>query len=253
MKNALGDPQSALVLGGTSDIARATLAALVARRLRTVVLAGRDVAALTEVATELEALGATTVEVEAFDALSPEGHAELVGRVFDRHPDLDVALVSFGVLGDQDRAEHDNVEAARIVATNYLGAVTTCLPLARRMADQGHGTIVVLSSVAGERARRSNFVYGSSKAGLDAFAQGLGDALHGTGAAVMVVRPGFVRSKMTEGLPDVPFTTSPEAVADAVVAGLAKGAEVVHVPPVLRYVFSAIRHVPRPLFRKLPI
>ena len=253
MKNALGDPQSALVLGGTSDIARATLAAMVGRRLRTVVLAGRNVDALAEVGAELEALGATTVEVEAFDALAPGEHAELIDRVCDRHPDLDVALVSFGVLGDQDLAEKDNVEAARIVATNYLGAVTTCLPLARRMADQGHGTIVVLSSVAGERARRSNFVYGSSKAGVDAFAQGLGDALHGTGAGVMVVRPGFVRSKMTTGLPDAPFTTTPEAVADAIVAGLAKGDEVVHAPPFLRYVFSAIRHVPRPLFRKLPI
>jgi decaprenylphospho-beta-D-erythro-pentofuranosid-2-ulose 2-reductase len=253
MNNALGDPQSALVLGGTSDIARATLAAMVARRLRTIVLAGRDVDALGAVAADLKALGATTVEVETFDALAPGDHAEMVGRVFDRHGDIDVALVSFGVLGDQNKAEHDNVEAARIVATNYLGAVTTCLPLARRMADQGHGTIVVLSSVAGERARRSNFVYGSSKAGLDAFAQGLGDALHGTGAAVMVVRPGFVRSKMTAGMDDVPFTTTPEAVADAVVAGLAKGAEAVYVPPVLRYVFSVIRHVPRPLFRKLPI
>lgn len=253
MKNALGDPQSVLVLGGTSDIARATLVAMVARRLRTVVLAGRDVAALTEVGAELQALGADIVEVEAFDALAPGDHHELVERVFDRHPDLDVALVTFGVLGDQDLAERDNVEAARIAATNYLGAVTTCLPLARRMALQGHGTIVILSSVAGERARRSNFVYGSSKAGLDAFAQGLGDSLHGTGAGVMVVRPGFVRSKMTAGMDDVPFTTTPEAVADAVVAGLAKGADLVHVPSALRYVFSAIRHLPRPVFRKLPI
>jgi decaprenylphospho-beta-D-erythro-pentofuranosid-2-ulose 2-reductase len=177
----------------------------------------------------------------------------LVGRVFDRHPDLDVALVSFGVLGDQDQAEHDNVEAARIVATNYLGAVTTCLPLARRLADQGHGTLVVLSSVAGERARRSNFVYGSSKAGLDAFAQGLADALHGTGVEVVIVRPGFVTSSMTEGLDPAPMSTTPDAVAEAVVDAIGSGSGVVHVPGTLRWVFTVLRHLPRPVFRRLPL
>lgn len=253
MKNALGEVQSALVLGGTSDIARATLSALVARRLRTVVLAGRDPAALAGVVAELEGKGATSVAVEAFDALDHDSHAGFVERVFERHGDIDVALVAFGVLGDQERAEADNAEALRIAATNYLGAVTTCLPLARYMGGQGHGTIVVLSSVAGERARRSNFVYGSSKAGLDALAQGLGDALHGSGARVMIVRPGFVRSKMTAGLDDVPFTTTPEAVADSIVAGLARNADVVYVPAALRALFSVLRHVPRPLFRKLPL
>ncbi|MGI8758345.1 MAG: decaprenylphospho-beta-D-erythro-pentofuranosid-2-ulose 2-reductase [Acidimicrobiales bacterium] len=253
MKDSLGDPQSALVLGGTSDIALATVRAMIPRRLRTVVLAGRDTGAMAGVAGELRTAGATTVDVERFDALATDDHADLVERVFTRHGDIDVALVSFGVLGDQDRAEHDNAEAARIAATNYVGAVTTCLPLARRMAAQGHGTIVVLSSVAGERARRSNFVYGSSKAGLDAFAQGLGDSLQGTGARVLVVRPGFVHTKMTAGMPEVPLSTTPEAVAEAIIAGLRRGAEVVHVPASLRYVFSAIRHLPRPLFRKLPI
>ncbi len=253
MKDSLGDPQSALVLGGTSDIALATVRAMIPRRLRTVVLAGRDTDALDEVAGELRAAGATTVDVEHFDALATDDHTGLIERVFTRHGDIDVALVSFGVLGDQEKAEHDNAEAARIAATNYVGAVTTCLPLARRMAAQGHGTIVVLSSVAGERARRSNFVYGSSKAGLDAFAQGLGDSLRGTGAGVLVVRPGFVHTKMTAGMPDVPMSTTPEAVAEAIVGGVRRGAEVVHVPGSLRYVFSAIRHLPRPLFRKLPI
>ncbi len=253
MKNALGEPQSVLVLGGTSDIALATVRLMVPRRLRTVVLAGRDQAAMSRVADELRALGATTVGVEPFDALATDDHATLIDRVFERHGDIDLALVAVGVLGDQERAEADNAEAVRIAATNYLGALSTCLPLARHMARQGHGTIVVLSSVAGERARRSNFIYGSSKAGLDAFAQGLGDALHGTGVRVMVVRPGFVRSKMTEGMPDVPLSTTPEVVAKAIVEGLARGATLVHVPRSLRYVFSAIRHLPRPLFRKLPI
>ena len=252
MKNALGDPQSVLVLGGTSDIALATVRAMAQRRLQSVVLAGRDTDALAVAADELRGLG-LAVEVEPFDALDTDSHAGLVERVFDRHGDIDVALVAFGVLGDEEEARRSVAEARRIVATNYLGAVTTCLPLARRMTAQGHGTIVVLSSVAGERARKANFVYGSSKAGVDAFAQGLGDSLVGTGVGVLVVRPGFVRTKMTAGREEGPLSTTPEAVADAIVSGLAKGAEVVHVPATLRYVFTILRHLPRPLFRKIPM
>jgi decaprenylphospho-beta-D-erythro-pentofuranosid-2-ulose 2-reductase len=120
------------------------------------------------------------------------------------------------------------------------------------MRRQGHGTLVVLSSVAAERTRRANFVYGSTKAGLDGFAQGLGDALAGSGAHVLVVRPGFVPTRMTAGRPPAPLATTPEAVAAATVAGIAAGKDVVWVPPVLRYVFALFRHLPRRLWRKLP-
>ena len=137
------------------------------------------------------------------------------------------------------------------IIANYAGPVSTLLHLANRFRAQGHGSIVVLSSVAGERVRKANYVYGSSKAGLDAFAQGLGDALAGTGVRVLVVRPGWVRTKMTEGMDPAPFPTTPEGVADVVAAGLAKGADVVWAPPVLRAVFSAFRHLPRPLWRKV--
>jgi decaprenylphospho-beta-D-erythro-pentofuranosid-2-ulose 2-reductase len=254
MQDALGNPQSALVLGGTSDIAVATLRALVGRRLRTIVLAGRSPEAMEAgPAAELRRLGATTVETEPFDALDPASHEALIDRVFARHPHLDLVLVAFGVLGDQEEAERSNDEALRVAATNYVGVVTTCLPAARHLKAAGHGTIVVLSSVAGERARRANFVYGSSKAGADAFAQGLGDALHGSGARVLIVRPGFVRSSMTAGMEEAPMATTPEAVADAIVTGLAKGSEVVHVPPALRVVMSGLRHLPRQVFRRMPI
>jgi decaprenylphospho-beta-D-erythro-pentofuranosid-2-ulose 2-reductase len=254
VEDALGNPQSALVLGGGSDIALATLRLLVDRRLRTVVLAGRSTDELERgPADELRSRGATTVEVEPFDALDTDSHEALVERVFDRHQHVDLVLAAFGVLGDQQRAEEDNEEALRIAATNYVGVVTACLPAARRLRAQGHGTLVVLSSVAGERARRANFVYGSSKAGADAFAQGLGDALHGSGARVMIVRPGFVRTSMTEGMEEAPMATTPEAVGEAIVRGLGKGSEVVHVPPVLRVVFSGLRHLPRPVFRRMPI
>jgi decaprenylphospho-beta-D-erythro-pentofuranosid-2-ulose 2-reductase len=123
------------------------------------------------------------------------------------------------------------------------------LVVADRFRRQGHGTLVVLSSVAAERARKANYVYGSSKAGLDAFAQGLGDALVGTGARVMVVRPGFVHSRMTAGMASQPFATTPDVVATQIMRGLARGSDTVWAPPLVRWVFVVMRHLPRPLWR----
>jgi len=137
--------------------------------------------------------------------------------------------------------------------TNLLGAVSALTVLGERVRTQGHGDLVVLSSVAGERVRRSNFVYGASKAGLDGFATGLADALHGSGARLLVVRPGFVVGKMTAGLPAAPLSTTPEAVAEATVKGLRGTGTVIWVPAPLRLVMSVLRHVPRPVFRRLPV
>ncbi|MEU9389183.1 decaprenylphospho-beta-D-erythro-pentofuranosid-2-ulose 2-reductase [Streptomyces sp. NPDC048324] len=251
MKDAFGLPQSLLVLGGTSEIALATARRLIARRTRVVWLAGRPSPALETAAAELRALG-TEVHTVAFDALDPGAHEEVLGKVF-AEGDVDMVLLAFGVLGDQAGDEREPAAAVRVVQTNYTGAVSAGLVAARALQAQGHGSLVVLSSVAGERARRSNFIYGSSKAGLDAFAQGLGDALHGTGVHVMVVRPGFVRSKMTEGLPETPLATTPESVATAVELGLRRRSETVWVPGALRVVMSALRHVPRGLFRRLAL
>jgi decaprenylphospho-beta-D-erythro-pentofuranosid-2-ulose 2-reductase len=251
MRDALGGVQSVLVLGGGSEIALATVQKLVADRCRTVVLAGRDPAALESAADQLRAAGASTVDVVAFDALDPASHEQVINAVFDDHGDIDIVLLAFGVLGDQTNFDTHPSEAARAVSANYVGAVSSGLAVANRLRGQGHGVLVVITSVAGERARKDNFVYGSSKAGLDAFAQGLGDALVGTGARVMVVRPGFVHTKMTEGQDPAPFSTSADVVADAVVDGLRRNREIVWAPPVLRYVFSAMRHLPRPVWRKV--
>ena len=253
MQDSLGSVQSVLVLGGGSDIALATLRELVQRRARTIVLAVRKPETVADVASELRAAGATTVETIAFDALDTSSHESLIDDVFERFGDIDLALLAFGVLGDQEVAEVDARAAVDIAEVNYVGAVSITVPIAQRMRSQGHGAIVALSSVAGERARRSNFVYGSSKAGMDAFFQGLGDSLVGTGVKVMIVRPGFVTTKMTDGMDAAPLSTTPEAVATAIVRGLERGSETVWVPSTLRYVMAALRHVPRPVFRKLPI
>jgi decaprenylphospho-beta-D-erythro-pentofuranosid-2-ulose 2-reductase len=248
VKDSLGSVQSVLVLGGGSEIALATVRELVGRRATTVVLAARRPDALEAEVKELRELAAgrpnVTIEAVPFDADALDSHDAFVDGVFDRFGDFDVVLIAFGVLGEQSRAERDSAAAVDIARVNYLDPVGVAVPVANRLRAQGHGTIVVLSSVAGERARRSNFVYGSTKAGLDAFFQGLGDAL---------VRPGFVHTKMTEGLDPAPLATTPEAVAEAIVRGLERGSEIVWVPPALRWVMTVLRHVPRPLFRKLPL
>jgi decaprenylphospho-beta-D-erythro-pentofuranosid-2-ulose 2-reductase len=251
MRNALGAVQSALVLGGGSEIAHATMRALVPSGCRTVVLAARRPEQLATNVAELESLGATTVDTFAFDAADVASHAPTIDKCFAEHGDIDLAVVAFGVLGHGAGIETTPEVAAESVTTNYVGAVSSGLAVARKMREQGHGTIVVLSSVAGERARRSNFVYGSSKAGLDAFAQGLGDALVGSGVRVLVVRPGFVHSKMTKGLDPAPFATTPDVVAGVITDALASNKEIVWAPPVLRWVAMVFRLLPRAVWRKV--
>jgi decaprenylphospho-beta-D-erythro-pentofuranosid-2-ulose 2-reductase len=253
MRDALGTVQSVLLLGGTSEIGVATACALVGGRGASVVLAARKPEACDEVATSLIAAGATRVDTVTFDATDFGSHDTFVRDVFDRFGDFDVVLVAFGVLGDQERAEHDGAAALDIVQTNYSGAVSVTVPLATRLREQGHGTLVLVSSVAGERVRRSNYTYGSSKAGIDGYYQGLADAMAGSGVRVMIVRPGFVQTKMTAGRKVAPLAVTADDVADATVRGIGRGAAVVWVPASLRIVMSILRHVPRAVFRRLPL
>ena len=252
MRDAVGTVQSVLVLGGTSDIGLAIARRLAPARNATVVLAGRDEAALAAAADAVRAAGAGQVETAAFDADDVSSHDELCEKLFAER-DFDVVVLAAGVLGDQQAAENDGPTAAAMLHTNFVGCASIALSVGQRLRRQGSGTLVVLSSVAGERVRRSNFVYGASKAGLDGFAQGLGDSLVGTGAKVLIVRPGFVVSKMTAGRDPVPFSTTPEAVAEGVATALRTGSEVIWVPGILRLVMAVLRHVPRVIFRRLPL
>ena len=249
--NAVTPVESILLLGGTSEIGLAAARALLAEGARTVILAGRDRSALEVAAAGLRSAGATETEVLDFDAKATATHPGFINELFDRHGDIDLALLAFGILGDQERSEWDAGAAIDILRTNFEGAVSVGVPLALRLKAQGHGHLVLLSSVAAERPRRDNFVYGSSKAGVDAFFQGLADSLEGTGVHVMVVRPGRVRTKMTAGIPEIPFTVDPERVARDLVSGLRHGAHTIWSPPVLRAVMFGMRHLPRPLFRKV--
>jgi decaprenylphospho-beta-D-erythro-pentofuranosid-2-ulose 2-reductase len=252
MIDATGRPQSVLVLGGASEIAQAIVAGLVPGRCRTVVLAGRPSGRLESAAAAASSMGADVVETVAFDTTDPAGAAAAVDGVFERFGDIDLVLAAAGALGDQAELETDPLAAADLITTNFTGLAAALLATAARMRDQGHGRIVVISSVAGERARKANFVYGSTKSGLDAFSQGLGDSLVGTGVGVTIVRPGFVVGRMTEGMDPAPFSTTPEAVAEAVVKGIESGADVVYAPPVLRWVFAVMRQLPRAVWRRMP-
>jgi decaprenylphospho-beta-D-erythro-pentofuranosid-2-ulose 2-reductase len=248
MENALGETQTIVLLGGNSDIGRAIVSALVSPSTRTVVLAARRPGEVNR--GELARPG-LTLDVVPFDAADTASHEAFVQGLVARHGDLDVVVLAFGQLVDQAELDHDPERAVELVHANYTGGVSVGLAVAAQFRRQGHGRLVVLSSVAGERVRKANFVYGSSKAGLDGFAQGLGDALAGSGASVLVVRPGFVHSRMTQGHKAAPFATTPAAVAAATVKALRSGRRTVWVPSVLRPVFVVFRHLPGPVWRRL--
>jgi decaprenylphospho-beta-D-erythro-pentofuranosid-2-ulose 2-reductase len=259
MRNAVGSVQSALVLGGGSDLAVAIAAALAGRGCRRVVLAARRPDALAAARRDLEAAGATDVSAVSFDATDLAAHGASIERAW-AGGDIDLVLVAFGRLGaptpepnSQGTLAFDVDDAVATTTTNYTGALSAILHATARLQEQGHGTLVVLSSVAGERVRASNVVYGASKAGLDGFALGLGDALVGTGVRVMVVRPGFVHTRMTAGMAAAPLAVTAERVAADVLSGLERDAEIVWSPGLLRWVMVVLRHVPRRLFRKLPL
>jgi NAD(P)-dependent dehydrogenase (short-subunit alcohol dehydrogenase family) len=242
--------RTVLVLGGRSEIGLA-----VAKRLAdgaTVVLAARRSGELDAEEEQLRAAGAGAVDRVEFDADDLDSHRGVLLDVVRRHGRLDVVVVAFGILGDQARAERDPAHAVEIVHTDYVAHVAVLLHLAAILREQGSGTIVVFSSVAGARVRKANFVYGSAKAGLDGFASGLADSLHGSGVRLVLVRPGFVIGRMTAGMKPAPFSSTPDQVADATVAALRSGRDEVWVPAVLRPVFAVLRHAPRALWRRMP-
>ncbi|MGE2724118.1 decaprenylphospho-beta-D-erythro-pentofuranosid-2-ulose 2-reductase [Mycolicibacterium pulveris] len=257
--DAVGNPQTILLLGGTSEIGLAICERYLRDTPARVILAelpnhpGRDAAVA-----QLEAAGAKSVEVLEFDALDTESHPAVIDAAFS-HGDIDVAIVAFGLLGDAEELWQNQRKAVQIAGINYTAAVSVGVLLGEKMRAQSFGRIIAMSSAAGERVRRSNFVYGSTKAGLDGFYLGLGEALREYGVSVLVIRPGQVRTRTTiehwkaTGTKEAPFTVDKEDVAELAVTASAKGKELVWAPGVFRYVMMVLRHIPRPIFRKLPI
>ena len=246
-RGGAGRPPSVLLLGGTSEIGLAILSALDLVKDVEVILAGRD-------AQRLEAAGKTLhrpVIVARYDAMDTAGHQDFADEICAGGvPDLVIAAT--GVLIPQERAEGDVRLAATMIETNFTGHVTALLAFGERMRERGSGTIVVLSSVAAVRPRKFNSVYGAAKAGLDAFARGYADELHGSGVRLLLVRPGFVTGRMTAGMTPAPLATTPEAVGAAVAAALLRGRKsTVWVPAPLAGLATAMRLIPRPVWRKI--
>ena len=239
-----------VIFGGRSEIG-GDLAVRLARGA-TVVLAARDPKRLQAQQAAVEAAGADAVRVIAFDADDLASHAKLLDAITAEHGGISTAVLAFGILGDQARAEKDAEHAVQIVHTDYVAQISLLTHLAQRMQAAGRGKLVVFSSVAGVRVRRANYVYGSAKAGLDGFASGLADALHGTGVRVLIVRPGFVIGRMTQGMAPAPMSSTPSQVAAATVHALAKGRRTVWVPWTLRPLFFGMRLLPQPIWRRLP-
>lgn len=252
MIDALGVPQSLLLLGGTSDIALAIAHRYAAQRAGLkVLLAARPGERRTAAVTDLQATGCTVTELD-FEATDAASRRQVIEQAF-ADGDVDCVVVAFGILGDAEAAWTDPDATWEMAEINYTAPVHLGALLAERFRGQGYGQIIALSSVAGERVRRSNFVYGSTKAGFDGFYSGLGEALKPFGVRMLVVRPGFVRSKMTTGMDEAPLAVTPDQVADATVAAVRDRKELIWVPKPMRVVMSGLRHVPRPLFRRLPI
>jgi decaprenylphospho-beta-D-erythro-pentofuranosid-2-ulose 2-reductase len=252
MNDAFGRPSSVLVLGGTSDIARALVRQLAAGGVDKVLLAGRDQARLDEAVAEVKAAGAGAVASLVFDARDVAAAAGVIDSAFAEAGRVDLVLVAVGLLVDSEQEERDPERVAECIAVNFAWPATALARVADHFRTQGSGRAVVLSSVAGVRVRRANYVYGSAKAGLDEYSRNLHQALAGSGAGVTVVRPGFVHSKMTIGRPAAPMSTTPDAVARDIVRGLENGDAVVWSPGKLRMVFLGLQMLPEPLWRRLP-
>ena len=242
-------PGSVLILGGRSEIGLA-LAERIAHG-RTVILAARRSEQLAEETTRLQAAGAAEVRRIEFDAANTKAHAGLLAELAATEP-IGVAVLAFGILGDQERAERDPAHARDVLQIDYVAQVSVLTTLANLLRAQRSGHLVVFSSVAGARVRRANYVYGSAKAGLDGFASGLSDALHGSGVHLLIARPGFVIGRMTAGMAPAPMSRTPEQVADAVAEGLRRRARVVWIPRTLQPTFFLLRLLPQAIWRRMP-
>nr|CTQ97785.1 Short-chain dehydrogenase/reductase SDR [Kibdelosporangium sp. MJ126-NF4] len=217
-----------------------------------IVLAARRSDSLDAETRLLREAGATAVECVEFDADEVDKHGPFLEDMTDRFGPLTTVVVAFGILGSQERAAEDAEHALAIVHTDYVAHVSVLTHLGKLLRRQGSGTIVVFSSIAGGRVRKANYVYGSTKAGLDGFASGMADALHGTGVRVLTVRPGFVIGRMAAGMPPAPFSSTPDQVADATVKALRGKRADIWVPGILRWVNAVFRLLPRAVWRRMP-
>ena len=242
-----------LVAGATSAIARATAAEL-ARRGHALVLAARDVAEAGSIAADLRLRHGVAARAVPLDALDFAGHAALAASILaDEGERLEGVVVALGWMGDAETARHDAGEARRILDINLTAVVSLVTPFADHLERRGAGFICVVSSVAGDRGRQSNYVYGAAKGGLSIYLQGLRNRLFPAGVRVVTVKPGFVDTRMTFGLPGTFLVAAPERVARGIVRAIERGADVVYLPGFWGPVMRGIRSVPEVIFKRMKL
>jgi decaprenylphospho-beta-D-erythro-pentofuranosid-2-ulose 2-reductase len=247
-----GHLQNVVVLGGSSDIARALTKKLCLANTHTVILAGRNQVLLDVAAIEAQEYGAAKTDTVLFDAEDPSNAASTVSEAFEKAGDpVDLVVIAVGMIGHQREDENDAMESARMMTVNVTWPVAALAAVRRRLIEQGSGRILVFSSAAAVRVRRVTYLYSGAKAGLDRLCVGMAESLEGTGVRLQVVRPAAVRTRMTSGLAATPFTTGANEVADNIMRGLASDDVVIWSPPVLRYVFVLVRLMPPALWRRL--
>ena len=250
MENGLGVPQSIVLFGANSDIGRAILDEIVRPGVSQVILCARNIKTVDGYAAVLRSrvtgLRVTCIE---FDALQPNTFKGIISEISSLVGDIDVVVMAQGLHGDEASMAKQPTSALDLLTVNFSSAIVLALEISQRFRLQSHGRLVVLSSVAGQRVRKTLAVYGASKAGLDQFLLALDHDLRGHGSSVLVVRPGFVSTKMTTGHPKAPFSTHPEKVAKAVREAIEKNKAVVWCPGLLRYLFGALKLLPEKAWR----
>lgn len=241
-----------LVLGATSAIARGTAAAL-ARCGHPLYLGGRDESELARIAADLSIRYQVSVHYGVVDANDYAVHPSFLGQVINTMGGLEGVVLAFGYLGDSVTAQTQFEEARKIIAVNFTGAVSLLGECAHYLESAGSGFIIGLSSVAGDRGRQSNYYYGAAKGGLSLFLQGLRNRLFPAGVQVLTVKPGFVDTAMTFGLPGLFLVASPYRVGEQIVVALKQGRNVVYIPWFWRYLMFVIRAIPESLFKRLKL
>ena len=243
-------PRRILVLGATSGIAEACIR-LWANRGDALYLVARNEDKLAVVAADARTRGASHVGSAVANLDDTNEHPEVLAHAINSLGGLDVAFLALGVLGEQPEAEKNFAAADQILHTNFVAPVSLLTWLANYTAQRRAGTLAVLSSVAGERGRKSNYVYGSSKAGLTAFVDGLRNRIDREGVRVMTIKPGPVKTAMTEGMKGSGKFADVEAVAASLVKAIDRGDDVVYVPGIWRVIMAVIRAIPERVFKKM--
>jgi decaprenylphospho-beta-D-erythro-pentofuranosid-2-ulose 2-reductase len=244
--------QKILIVGATSAIAEAT-ARIYARRGDTLYLMARNEARLAALSNDLSIRGAPAVTTAVFDIREHEQHRSLLDNAARTMDGIDVILVAHGTLPDQAACEQEPERMREAFEVNALGTMSMLTLAANRLEAQGWGTLAVIGSVAGDRGRKSNYVYGASKAALHTFLQGLRNRLTGKGIGVVTIKPGFVDTPMTAAFEKGPLWTAPETIAHGIVEAIERGRDVVYLPWFWRLVMLVISAIPERVFKRMSL